>query len=178
MLPCFSPTINSSRRKVLFLIPSLAGGGAERVFAMLLAHLDRTRFEPHLGVLQDQGAYIRDVPADVNIHHLNVSRVRYALPSILRLAWKVRPRVILSTLGHLNLALILIRPLMPSSTRLVVREAAIATALLQVETRHPQFWTWLYRRLYKRVDAVICLSDSMAHDRAEHFQVPRDKLVR
>src|SRR5690348_9035404 len=94
------------RKKILFLIPSLAGGGAERVFAMLLAHIDRARFEPHLGVLRDQGEYMRDVPTDVNIHHLNISRVRYAILSIVRLVWRVRPSVILSTLGYLNLTLI------------------------------------------------------------------------
>jgi glycosyltransferase involved in cell wall biosynthesis len=170
--------MNSHRKKVLFLIPSLAGGGAERVFTTLLAHLDRTSFECHLGVLQDQGSYMKDVPTDVGIHRLNISRVRYAIPGIVRLVWRVRPHAILSTLGHLNLALLLGRPFMPRGTKLLVREAAVTTAFLQVETRHPGLWTWLYRRLYRRADAVICLSDSMADDLAQNFRVPREALVR
>src|SRR6266403_1402478 len=113
--------VTSRRTKVLFLIPTLEGGGAERVFSMLLAHLDRTRFEPHLAVLQIAGAYRQDIPEDVVMHDLKVPRVRYALPSIVRLVWKVRPQTILSTLGHLNLALILCKPLLPRATKLVVR---------------------------------------------------------
>lgn len=170
--------MNSHRKKVLFLIPSLAGGGAERVFTTLLTHLDRTRFELHLGVLEGQGTYMKDVPTDVGIHRLNISRVRYALPGIVRLVWRIRPHAVLSTLGHLNLALLLVRPFMPRGTKLLVREAAVATAFLQVETRRPRLWTWLYRRLYRRADAVICLSDSMAEDLAQNFRVPREALVR
>src|SRR5260370_38299311 len=99
------------RKKILLLIPSLAGGGAERVFSILLHHLDRTRFELHLAVLQTKGAYMADIPRDVTVHDLKVFRVRYALPSIARLVWRLRPQTVLSTLGHLNLALILCHPL-------------------------------------------------------------------
>ncbi len=170
--------VTSRRTKVLFLIPTLEGGGAERVFSMLLAHLDRTRFEPHLAVLQIAGAYRQDIPEDVVMHDLKVPRVRYALPSIVRLVWKVRPQTILSTLGHLNLALILCKPLLPRATKLVVREAAVVSAVLPEETQHPKLWRWLYRRLYRRADTVVCLCDSMVKDMAEHFNVPRGKLVR
>src|SRR2546422_1465371 len=163
-------------KRVLLLLPSLAGGGAERVFLTLVRHLDRSRFEPHLAVLQAQGAYGEDVPKDIVVHDLKASRVRYALSGIVRVARKVRPHAILSTLGHLNLALIACRHLLPSSTRLLVREAAIASAVLVQETRHPQFWKWLYRRLYRRADRVVCLSDSMVNDMVDHFNVPRNKL--
>lgn len=165
-------------KRVLLLLPSLTGGGAERVFLTLVRHLDRSRFEPHLAVLQAQGAYVEDVPKDIAFHDLKASRIRYALPGIVRVAWKVRPHTILSTLGHLNLALIACRHLLPSSTRLLVREAAIASAVLVQEARHPQLWKWLYRRLYRRADRVVCMSDSMVNDMMEHFNVPRNKLVR
>lgn len=170
--------MSSSRRKILFLIPSLSEGGAQRVFSILLVHLDRKFFEPHLGILGDRNEDVSGVPSDVTIHRLKVSRVRYALPAILRLVWELRPQVILSTLGNLNLAVILIRPLMPSGTRLLIRESAIASSLLEDWMRHPRFWKFLYRRLYRRADKVICLSDSMVNDLAEHFNVPHEKLVR
>lgn len=170
--------VTAERTKAMFLVPSLGGGGAERVFAMLLTHLDRARFELHLGILQDTGEYMEEVPADVMIHHLNISRVRYALAGLIKLIWRVKPRVIVSTLGHLNLALILIRPFMPPGTRLVVREVAIATSYLKVDTGQPILWRWLYRRFYKRADKIVCLSDSMVDDMAEHFRIPRAKMVR
>jgi glycosyltransferase involved in cell wall biosynthesis len=166
------------RKKVLLLLPSLAGGGAERVFSILLSHLDRDVFEPHLGLLGAEGEFLEDIPKDVTIHHLNISRARYSLPSIVRLVWKIRPHTVLSTLGYLNLVLGMAKPLLPRTAQLIVREAVIASACQRQETRHPQLWKWLYRRFYKQADKVLCLTDSMVNDMAEHFAVPREKLVR
>lgn len=166
------------RRKVLLIVPSLIAGGAQRVFSILLQHLDRARFEPHLAVLQATGPYLKDVPSDVVIHDLEVSRVRYALPAIVRVIRTVRPDCVLSTLGHLNLTLMWARPFLPSQTRLLIREAAVATSFLELETRYPAIWKWLYRRFYRQADKIVCLSDSMSRDLVERFHLPPEKLVR
>jgi len=166
------------RKKILFLLPSLTGGGAERVFTTLLRHLDRARFEPHLALLQAQGAYMGDIPKDVPVHDLKVSRVRYALPKIMRLIWKMRPQTILATMGHLNIALISAKPFFPTYTKLLVREAVIPSALFREENQNIRLWGWLYRTFYKRADRVVCLSDSMVSDLVDNFAIPREKLVR
>jgi glycosyltransferase involved in cell wall biosynthesis len=166
------------RKRILFLLPSLTGGGAERVFTTLLRHLDRSRFEPHLALLQAQGAYMRDIPQDVPIQDLNVSRVRYALPKILRMIWNMRPQTVLATMGHLNIALIAAKPFFPPETKLVVREAVIPSALFREENKNIRLWGWLYRNFYKRADRVVCLSDSMVSDLVENLGIPREKLVR
>ena len=152
------------RKRILFLLPSLTGGGAERVFTTLLRHLDRTRFEPHLALLQATGAYMEDIPQDVSIHDLKVSRVRYGLPSILGLVWRLRPQTILATMGHLNIALIAAKPFFPLNTKLVVREAVIPSALFREENKNIKLWGWLYRHVYKRADKIVFLSDSMVAD--------------
>lgn len=170
--------MTAERKKVLFLLPSLTGGGAERVFTTLLRHLDRTRFEPHLALLRAQGVYLEDIPKDVPIHDLKVSRVRYALPGIVRLIWKLRPHTVLATMGHLNIALISAKPFFPPDTKLLVREAVIPSALFREENKNVRLWGWLYRNFYKRADTVVCLSDSMVNDLVENFGIPRDKLVR
>lgn len=166
------------RKRILFLLPSLTGGGAERVFTTLLRHLDRTRFEPHLALLQATGAYMEDIPKDIPIHNLKVSRVRYALLKIVRLIWNLRPQTILATMGHLNIALISAKPFFPPDTRLLVREAVIPSALFREENKNIRLWGWLYRHVYKRADKIVCLSDSMVADLVENFEIPREKLVR
>jgi glycosyltransferase involved in cell wall biosynthesis len=170
--------MRSARKKILFLIPCLGGGGAERVFSVLLRHLDRSRFEPHLALLKANGAFLEDIPKDVVIHDLKASRVRYALPSIVRLVWRIKPQTLLSTMAHLNLGLILAKPLLPVGIRLLVRETCVASAILVEEAQHPRLWNWFYRHLYKRANTVVCVSDSMVDDLVEHFGLPREKLVR
>jgi glycosyltransferase involved in cell wall biosynthesis len=167
----------TAKKKILFLIPSLRGGGAERVFLILLRYLDRSRFEPHLAILRSRGEYAAELPADVMVHKLGVARVRYALPGIVRLIWKIRPQTVLSTLGHMNMAILMARPLLPRGIRLLVRETIIASSENK-ETSHPRLWAWLYRRFYGKADAIICLSDSMVEDLVLHFGLPREKMVR
>ena len=83
--------MKSVRRRVLFLMPTLGGGGAERVTVTLLRHLDRSRFEPHLALVEAAGPYLKEVPADVPLHDLKAKRLRHAFPGMIRLTWRLRP---------------------------------------------------------------------------------------
>jgi len=168
------------RKRVLFLIPAFAGGvgGAERVIITLLRHLDHTRFECHLGLALEGNAFLDDIPAEVVVHRMRVTRMRYCLPGIVRLAWKIKPQTILSTVSYLNVMSILARPCLPRNIRLLIREATTPSAFIAKDTEHPRRWEFIYRRLYCHADKIICLSDSMKRDLAGHFLVPPEKMVR
>jgi glycosyltransferase involved in cell wall biosynthesis len=170
--------MTSRPEKVLLLLPSLHGGGAQRVFSVLLRHLDRTKFEPHLALLEAQGPYLKDIPSDVAVHELKASRVRYAIPRIVKVVKQVRPRTVLSTLGHMNLALTIAKPLLPDGTRLVIRESAVPSMFLADSTSYPRIWAGLYRLFYRRADKIVCLCDAMVEDMAVNFKLPRQNLVR
>lgn len=173
-----SSPVKPARQTVLFVSLSLTGGGMERVLLTLLRHLDRTQFELHLALLQVKGEFLGEVPKDVVLHDLRSSRLRYALPGLLRLIWKLRPSVVMATLAYVNLGLILLRPLLPRKTRLIVREATVLRCNLREEMQRPGLWEWLYRHLYKRADRVVCQSDWMFREFVENFNLPPDKLVR
>ena len=165
------------KRHVLFLIPSLRGGGAERVVVTLLRHLDRRKFRLSLAVVDTRhAAYRNDVPSDVEFVDLHSSRVLSALPRIIRLIWQRRPDVVLSTLGHLNLAVAMLRRLLPNGVRYIAREATVVSQL-PVAYSIPQWWFWAYRRFYGRLDTVVCQSRSMRDDLVANFRFPEEKTV-
>jgi glycosyltransferase involved in cell wall biosynthesis len=169
----------SGRVKVLLLLPSLAGGGAERFFCILLRHLDRSFFDPHLALFEVRGEYLPDVPADVVVHDLKCSRARYSVPGIVRLVRKLRPHVVLSTLPQANVALACAKSFLPPEVRVVLSEANIASAAFaDGETANRSMWAWLYRHFCKQADQVVCLSNSIIDDMEHNFHVPREKLVR
>jgi glycosyltransferase involved in cell wall biosynthesis len=116
-----------------------------------------------------------DVPEDVHFMDLGCKRVRYALPKIAHLLWRHRPDVVLSTLGHLNLALSLIRPLLPSKTMYVARETNIVSRLIAYYPM-PRLWTWAYRLFYSRFDRLICQSKDMAQDLVQGYGFPERKI--
>jgi len=170
--------MKSARTRVLFLMPNLGGGGAERVIVTLLQHLDRARLELHLALLEAAGPLLKEVPADVALHDLKAKRVRYAFPGVIRLTWKLRPHAIHSAMCELNMAAVLSRPFLPPESRLLVREDSSPSAQNAQSRKHPLVWNWFYRVLYPRADKIICVGDYVLDDLAENFGIPRSKMVR
>lgn len=164
------------RKHILFIIPSLQGG-AERFIATLLKHIDRSKFQLSLAVVNTQGAvYLPEVPDDVKVIDLGCRRVRWAMPKIIRLIWNVRPDVVFSVLGHLNLALAICRPFLPDGVRYIARESSIVS---QLPTSYsiPSWWFWAYRLFYKKLDLVVCQSREMQEDLLHQFDFPVMKSV-
>src|SRR5699024_11198823 len=63
------------KKEVLFIIPSLEGGGAEKALIMLLRHLNRKKYEIDLCVVEKRGFYLDQVPGHVNMFHLFTNKI-------------------------------------------------------------------------------------------------------
>ena len=165
----------STAMRVLFVIPSMDAGGSERVMLNLLRHIDRSRFEPHLALLNARGPHLQSLPQDITIHELGVSMARFAVLPFAKLCWKIRPPAVLSMLSHMNSAVIAARPLLPKPIRLLTREGT-RTASRHVTRSRWRFWS--YKQIYRRADVVICQSDSMKEEMQREFGLASEKLAR
>lgn len=164
------------RAKVLLLIPHLGGGGAERVIATLARCLSSQRYEVHLAVVTQSIEETLSFPQLAAVHSLGVRRVRYGLWKLLRLVWRVRPAVILSGLAHLNLLILVLRPLFPSCTRVVVRQNGPLSATLS-PWRNSPLARHVYSAAHKRADIVICQTRQMAEELQRELGIDAEKLV-
>jgi glycosyltransferase involved in cell wall biosynthesis len=165
------------KKRVLFFIPSLGHGGAERVVTTLLKHLDRNQFSLTLVVINPRDSVLwPEVPRDVEVIKLGLGRVRYAIPKIICLVWKRRPDVVFSTLGHLNLVMAALRPLMPRKCKFIARESSIVSEVL-LRCPRPRLLSWMYRRFYSKHDVVICQSQYMQKDLVENYKCPLLKTI-
>ncbi len=163
------------RRRVLFALPSLRGGGAERVVVTLLAHLDRRRFAPHLLLVDAVGPYLGDVPRDVPVHALAAPRLRHAARPIVAVVRDVAPDVVVSTQGYMNFALLLLRRFFPRS-RLVVREV-IGERYLENSRFQPLFYRW-YLRQVRRADRIVVQSDVACAEMRQRVRARPGQIVR
>lgn len=81
------------RRKVLFLIESLAGGGAEKVLSTLVEHIDKSRFDVTVCPITDVGTYSAEVKKFVA-----VKPILPAYPGegrfFARLMWRLKHRLV------------------------------------------------------------------------------------
>src|SRR5574340_170172 len=164
-------------KTVMFVLPSLGGGGAERVVLTLLKHLDRTQFSLSLVVINTRrSVHLGEVPRDVELIDFGSRRVRAALVKLMRLIRGRRPDVVFSTQGYLNLGIALLKPWLPAGTRCVARETSIVSKVLHLH-RRPAILQFLYRRIYQRLDTVVCQSRAMRDDLVTAYGFPADKTV-
>ena len=153
------------RPRVLLLIPHLGGGGAEHVTQLLARGLSASKYELHLGLITESVIASDLVPSWVRIHALGAPRVRSAAVRLLRLVRTLEPDLILSGMAHLNFLVLLLRPLFPGRTRVVVRQNATVSADLR-SGRVPAYTELLYRLLYPVADRIVCQTKAMAADLA------------
>jgi glycosyltransferase involved in cell wall biosynthesis len=79
-------------------------------------------------------------------------------------------------MAHLNFLVLLLRPLFPRATRIVVRQNSTASAALEFGGL-PAYTRLLYRLLYARADRVVCQSEAMARDLGRAFGLPGPRLA-
>src|SRR5690554_690834 len=165
------------KRKIMLLVPSLRGGGAERVMATLAANLDIEKFEIRLVLVNKEGPYLKMIPSDIPIIDLKCSRVRYAAPKLITEINNFKPEVILSTLGHLNLLLLGVRKSIKANTKIIVRHAIAPSASMR---KYPlikrRLWIRLYRYLYSKSDIVLAQCSEMKKDLSTVFSLDEEKI--
>jgi glycosyltransferase involved in cell wall biosynthesis len=150
---------------VCFVLPSLDVGGAERVVVNLANELHALGHRPRLLLTDRNGPLGLGLDRAVPWAALGRPRLRQALPGLLRELRRRAPDVVVTTHTHVNLALTAARPLLPSTTRLVIREPIHTPTPLAEASR----WTRpLQRRLYRHADLVIATSETMRSDLEQH----------
>ena len=138
------------------VLPSFGSGGAERVMLNLTSGLVAAGVDVRLLMLEDDGPLRTLVPPEVEIVDLGRSRVRSAGPAIARHLRRRPADLVLGSHTHLNVLLALLRPFLPTSTRLVLREP----------TLHPRRSTnrtadRLLGRVLGRATLVLATSEAM-----------------
>jgi glycosyltransferase involved in cell wall biosynthesis len=147
--------------RILLLIPHLGGGGAEHVIEILARHLSPGKYDIHLALITASSQNYTRLPPHITIHQLRAPRIRYSTSKLLRLIWRLRPHVILSGMAHLNLLVLILRPLLPAKTRILVRQNGALSATLASHST-PRLARHAYSTAYRRAHRVICQTDSMA----------------
>ena len=163
--------------RVLFVLPSLVGGGAERVLCTLLKHIDRERSHSALALFNKTGEYLGEVPHDVDIIDLGKRSRWDALRLVVelrRLIRRERPHVLLSVLEYTNI-LTLLSAVGFTGTRVVVKEANDPTHALALE-RFGGMKRWLIRVTYPKAARIVAISHGIKQCLERHFNVPSRQI--
>lgn len=90
--------------KVFFVIPTLYGGGAERVISYIPQFIDKEKFDVTLIIVGFEKDSTYDVTG-IPVKYLNKARVRYSLFALFKILFINKPKIVLSTIGDLNVTM-------------------------------------------------------------------------
>jgi glycosyltransferase involved in cell wall biosynthesis len=154
------------RTRILFFLPTLVAGGAERVVLTIIRNLSKENFDISLAVLNRHGDVLsQDLPPDINLIDLKQKRVRSSLPSITRLIRDHSPDIVFSTLDYFSVALAATRRFWPRHTKFVARPTIVLSASL-AGRRMPHIWRGITKAALSTADQIVFQSPEMRDDYA------------
>ncbi|AZA49912.1 glycosyltransferase [Chryseobacterium carnipullorum] len=156
---------------VIFILPDLETGGAERIVTTIANHLSRDRFEPKILLLRKQGGYLNFLKKDVEIIDINTERIRHSLKPILGEIYRRKPDVVFSGFGEVNAYLAMFIKLFPR-TKFIARETNVVSQ--HVTRKEIKF----FYNFYNNYQKIIAQSDDMMHDLIDNFNIKKKKIVK
>ena len=165
------------RKRILFIINSISGGGAERIMQDLLAGLDKNEFELFLYVLYWTGEEHSLVPGHVK-YFIGSPRTIYApFFNLIHLSWvflRVNPGLVVSFLWQANILSAFVAFL--TGKKLFLAEHTLPEFCMK------QYGMRMFRKLlltaaYKSADKVITVSDNAKKSAVKYFDLRDDKVV-
>ena len=155
------------KKVILFTLPDFRGGGAERVFLNLIKNISRDIFEIHVSVGKFQGEYYSYLPDDIYLYELGSIKSLNSIYAMLKLIWRIKPDVVLSTLGYVVTAS-LVSILSPINTIFVSRFGNTISSFFQEVKRNNRLKYYLQYIANKLViylsDIIIVQSNHMLDD--------------
>lgn len=140
--------------KTAFVLPALTAGGAERVLITLMNSLDRACFDPVFITVSNQGTLRDLIDPDIPFHSLWRRRFLGSLPKLYFKLKELNPDIVVSTMAHMNFAVLLLKPFFPE-TRFIVREAVVPSFFFKTHPLLAFAIKKAYQWLYPSADRVI-----------------------
>jgi glycosyltransferase involved in cell wall biosynthesis len=163
------------RKKILFIVPSLKAGGAERITAFLTKNLNPKLFESRLIVIGFEKDVVYDIQ-NIDITFLNKSRYFKAIPLLLQIIKREKPNIVFSSSGHINSTLGIFS-LLFSNMKFIVRETNIVSTVNDFPQEKNRFLFFLMKQLYPFLDAIICQSTDMKTDLIQKLNINSSKIT-
>jgi glycosyltransferase involved in cell wall biosynthesis len=167
-----------------FFIPSLEGGGAEKVMVELLSNINRERIEPILVMLYEyeNSPYRSSLPKDIRIivikrgSDANLDKLKqYAC--FIKTVLREKPDVIVSMLTHCNI--------MALSAKLIFRIKTIICEHITIgeviKTQEGEKMLWfptrhLVKLFYRYADKIIGVSEGIKANLVEEFNITPNNI--
>jgi glycosyltransferase involved in cell wall biosynthesis len=162
---------------IALFLPSLHGGGLERIMVSLANAFSAYGFAVDLVVGHADGPYRDSVSRGVGVIDLKKRRLLSCLPDLTRYLRRNIPTVLLSTPNQANVVAILASKAARVGTRVVVREATtLSLASRNARNRRGYLRPYYTALFYRLADQIIAISEGVADDLSACTGIDRSRI--
>jgi glycosyltransferase involved in cell wall biosynthesis len=162
---------------IAFFLPSLRGGGAERVMVNLAEGMTERGLRVDMVLTAAEGTFLGHVPDGARVVDLGARRVLRSLGPLTGYLRRERPRVLVSSMSHANLVALWAARLARRGTPVVATVHNTLTQEMQRDTPLAGvLWPHLLRVFYPWAAAVVSVSAGAADDLAAASGLPRESI--
>ena len=158
-------------KTILFILPDLNMGGAERIITLLINNLDKNKFNPKLLLMRKEGYYLELLDKNIEIIDIKTSRIRNAFFPIIKVLRTLKPDIVFGGWGEVSAYLAPIIPFFPK-IRFIARE----TNIVSQHVTRPEIR--FFYRFYNNFDTVIAQSDDMKNDLINNLKIHEEKIIK
>jgi glycosyltransferase involved in cell wall biosynthesis len=170
---------NAMKEKIALFLPSLVGGGAERVMVNLANSMAAKGVRVDLVVAHAEGAYKNQVAANVHIVDFKSARSLASFPKLVGYLRREQPKALISALEHTNVLSIWAKRLAFVSTKNVITEH-ISSSLINYAAGYTptKLRATLYamRFSYPLAEKIVTVSQGVADDLVQTIGINKNKL--
>lgn len=166
----------SRKKKIVFVLPDLTSGGAERVMSFVAQNISKEHFDVYLW-LAGFSKNTKYKVEGIHVIYFNKPRVLKAIPNFYSALRKTKPDIVISSISHLNAVMGFLSFFNPK-TKFIGREANVLSVKKHFASGNRKFYGGLTitKFSYKLLDLVLCQSKDMFNDMKNNFGVPEHKL--
>lgn len=166
--------MSKSKINILFVLPSLKAGGAERVISFIASNLNPNKFTCTLIVVGQKKDAIYNTEG-IEVLFLNKRRVLNAIPKLFKHILIKNPDIVVGSIAHVNRVLAMLS-IFFFNTKFIGREASVLSIMNSFNTKKSVFHFPFFKNYHKYLDAVICQSIDMANDLISNNLFSKEKI--
>jgi len=162
------------KTKLMLVLPSMAGGGAEKVALLLLSSFDKEKYDIFLVLFKKEGEYLAQVPEHINIISLH-KKTKF---DVFALIWRLRntfkrikPDAILSFLTYTNAVSIISAFLSGYLEKIIISQRNYHK--LEEDSKIKKF---IYPFLYRMAKKIIVISKGLKDSLVTDWKVSADRI--
>lgn len=167
-------------KRVALFMPTLGGGGAERVMIQIAGNLAGEGMTVALVVASCVGVLQSEVPSSIELVDLKAGRVMKAVQPLAAWLTEWQPDVLMACQAHANIVAYFARRQSGGACRLIVREVSTPSVNMKSVGLAMRMLLWpLMRWAYMHADAVIAVSQGVADDLRRYLRadLPRLRVI-